>query len=317
MTPPYQLTNEILQLITTVSQKIGEINGAFLTRQSPALRKRNRIRTIHASLAIEGNTLSVDQITALIDNKRVLGPAKDIKEVSNAIKVYEHLHKLNPLSEKAFLSAHKMLMQGLISKPGHYRATGAGIVKGSQLTHVAPPAKNIPFLMRDLFSYLKKNDAPALIKSCVFHYEVEFIHPFPDGNGRMGRLWQTLLLMQPYPVFEFLPFETLISKHQKAYYTALSASDKKGESTPFIAFMLKTISTSLDEMLAERTGPVTYTDRIHLFLTTGMKEFTRKNYMSYFKTISSATASRDLSIAVKEKLIRKTGDKNKTLYTTR
>jgi Fic family protein len=314
MKPPYNLTNEILKLVSEVSIKIGEVNASFLTKQSPELRKRNRIKTIQASLAVEGNTLSIDQITAIIENKRVLGPVKDIKEVSNAIEVYERLNKLNPFIEKSFLSAHKILMQGLIKNAGQYRTSGVGIVKGSQVAHIAPPASNVTFLMKDLFNYTKKSDELILIKSCVFHYEMEFIHPFSDGNGRMGRLWQTLLLMHQYPLFEFLPFETLISKNQKKYYQALSTSDKKGESTFFIEFMLKILSESLDELLKERLGPISSVERIQIFIESGIKEFTRKNYMNYFKTISSATASRDLLLAVKDELIEKFGDKNNTIY---
>lgn len=314
MKPPYNVTTTIFKLVSEVSHKIGEVNASFLTKQSPELRKRNRIRTIHASLAVEGNTLSIDQITAIIENKRVLGPAKDIKEVSNAIEVYERLNKFNPFSEKSFLSAHKILMQALIKNAGQYRKSGVGIVKGSQIAHIAPPAGNVPFLMKDLFNYIKKSDELILIKSCIFHYEMEFIHPFSDGNGRMGRLWQTLLLMEQYPVFEFLPFETLISRNQKKYYEALSTSDKKGESTSFIEFMLKILSESLDELLKERPGPISGAERIRLFLTGSAKEFTRKSYMNYFKTISSATASRDLLLAVKDKLIEKFGDKNNTTY---
>jgi Fic family protein len=314
MKPPYNLTSEILTLVSEVSHKIGEVNASFLTKQSPELRKRNRIRTIQASLAVEGNTLSIDQVTAIIENKRVLGPAKDVKEVSNAIEVYKQLNKFNPFNEKTFLSAHKILMQSLIKDAGQYRNSGVGIVKGSQITHLAPPASNVSFLMKDLFNYLKKSNELILIKSCVFHYEMEFIHPFSDGNGRMGRLWQTLLLMQQYAVFEFLPFETLISKNQKSYYQALSKCDKQGESTIFIEFMLTILSDSLDELLAERSGPISSSDRIRIFLSSGIKEFSRKNYMNYFKTISSATASRDILFAVKENLVKKFGDKNKTIY---
>ena len=314
MKPPYNLTSEILKLVSEVSHKIGEVNASFLTKQSPELRKRNRIRTIQASLAVEGNTLSIDQVTAIIEDKRVIGPTKDIKEVSNAIEAYKQLNKFNPFNEKTFLSAHKILMQGLIKNAGQYRNSGAGIVKGSQITHLAPPAGNVSFLMKDLFNYLKKSNELILIKSCVFHYEMEFIHPFSDGNGRMGRLWQTLLLMQQYSVFEFLPFETLINKNQKKYYQALSKCDKQGESTIFIEFMLTILSNSLDELLAERSGPISSSDRIRIFLSSGIKEFTRKNYMNYFKTISSATASRDILFAVKENFVKKFGDKNKTIY---
>lgn len=313
MKPPYTITPQILSLITDVSHKIGEVNASFITKQSPELRKRNRIRTIQASLSVEGNTLSIEQITAIIDNKKVLGPAKDIQEVSNAIEVYNQLNIFNPYNEKSFFQAHKILMQGLTKDAGKYRTGGVGIVKGSQVAHLAPPATNVPLLMKDLFKYLK-TDETMLIKSCVFHYEMEFIHPFSDGNGRMGRIWQTLLLLQKYPVFEFLPFETLISKNQDKYYQALATSDKKAESTFFIAFMLQILNESLDELLLERVGPMSSSQRMGIFLASGIKEFTRKHYMAYFKTISSATASRDLLDAVKENLIKKTGEKNQTVY---
>lgn len=314
MAPPYKLTPKILRLVTEISQKIGEVNASFLTKPSPELRKSNRIRTIQASLAVEGNTLSVDQITAILEKKRVVGPAKDIKEVSNAIKVYGLIGKLNSQSEKSFLEAHQILMQGLIPTAGKYRKGNVGIVKGSKIQHLAPPASNVPHLMKELFAFIKKDPAIALIKSCVFHYEMEFIHPFSDGNGRMGRLWQTLLLMQQYPLFEFLPFETLISKNQKQYYKALSESDNQGESTIFVEFMLGVIHKSLEELLQTRTGPMSVTDRMQLFLTSGITQFTRKHYMSFFKTISSATASRDLKLAVDQKLVKKIGDKSKTFY---
>lgn len=314
MKPPYTLTNEILKLVSEISEKIGEVNANFLTRPSPELRKKNRIRTIQASLAVEGNTLSIDQVTAILENKRVLGPEKDIKEVTNAIEVYRELQKFHPFMEKSFLTAHKMLLKDLIDRAGQYRKGGVGIVKGSKMAHIAPPAGNVPFLMKNLFRYIKNSGEIMLIKSCVFHYEMEFIHPFADGNGRMGRLWQTLLLIQQYPVFEFLPFETLISQHQKKYYHALSVSDKQGESTFFIRFMLSVINHSLDELLRERPNHISGSDRIRIFLESGVKTFTRKNYMSHFKMISPATASRDLLSAVEENLVKKSGEKNQTVY---
>ncbi len=314
MKPPYAISSQILNLVSEVAHKIGEVNASFLTKQSPELRKQNRIRTIQASLAIEGNTLAIDQVTAILDKKRVIGPPKDIAEVNNAIQVYAQLSKYHPYTEKAFLSAHKTLMQGLVKYPGKYRQSGVGIVKGQAIAHLAPPAAQVPVLMKQLFQYLRNDEEAILIKSCVFHYEVEFIHPFADGNGRMGRLWQTLILMQQYPVFEYLPFETLISKHQQEYYQALSISDKRGESTYFIVFMLGILRNALDELLKERTGPISSLERIGLFITSGVRSFTRKDYMAYFKTVSSATASRDLQLAVQKKLIKKQGEKNQTSY---
>lgn len=314
MKPPYEITTIILKFITSISEKIGEVNAKYLIKTNPTLRKQNQIKTIHSSLSIEGNTLTEEQITAIIENKRVIGPEKDIIEVLNALEVYKNINKLKPYKEKDFLNAHKLLLHKLIEKPGKYRTQGVGIVKGSKVEHVAPPFENVPYLMKNLFEYLNDKSELALIKSCVFHYEMEFIHPFLDGNGRMGRLWQTLVLMQDYPIFEFIPFETLISKNQEEYYKALSQSDKEGKSTKFIEYMLKIIDNSLSELLENSSKKLSEEDRIRIYLEQSNIEFSRKDYMSYFKDISSATASRDLKNAVENNLIVKNGDKKTTTY---
>ncbi len=314
MKPPYEITTEILKFISSISEKIGEVNAKFLIKTNPTLRKQNQIKTIHSSLSIEGNTLTEEQITAILENKRVVGSEKDILEVLNALEVYKNINKLKPYNEKDFLSAHKLLLQKLIQNPGKYRNQGVGIVKGSKVEHIAPPFENVPYLMKDLFGYLNDKSELTLIKSCVFHYEMEFIHPFLDGNGRMGRLWQTLILMQDYPIFEFLPFETLISKNQEEYYNALSQSDKQGRSTKFIEYMLKIIDNSLSELLENTSKKLSDEDRINIFLEKNKNEFTRKDYLTYFKDISSATASRDLKNAVENNLIVKNGDKKTTTY---
>ena len=314
MKPPYDITPKILKLISLISEKIGEVNANYLSRQSPLLRKQNRIKTIHSSLQIEGNTLTEEQITALIENKRVVGPKKDVLEVLNAIKVYEKLDEYNFLSEKSFLNAHQELMKGLISSAGKYRKQGVGIVKGTKLEHVAPPYKKVPYLMKDIFKYIKDSDELTLIKSCVFHYEMEFIHPFIDGNGRMGRLWQTLILMSEYPIFEFLPFETLISQTQDDYYKSLAISDKSGKSTFFIEYMLGVINKSLESILTYNNRILKDIDRLEYFITLGLKKFTRKDYMNVFKDLSSATASRDLKKGVDLKMFKRVGNKNKTEY---
>jgi len=313
MKPPYELNQNILELITSISEMIGEVNSNYLNKQSPTLRKQNKIKTIHSSLQIEGNTLSEQQITALIENKKVIGPEKDIVEVLNAIKVYDNLESYKSSSEKTFLKAHQVLMQGLIESSGKYRNKNVGIVKGSQVAHVAPPSENVRFLMKDLFEYLKSKEI-HLIKSCVFHYEMEFIHPFMDGNGRMGRLWQTVILMEKYPVFEFLPFETLISKSQNEYYKVLALCDKAGNSTRFIEYMLKVIKQSLNELLSFNNRTMKEIDRIEYFLSHTLKEFSRKDYMNVFKDISTSTASRDLKKAAELNLILKEGNDNKTIY---
>ncbi len=314
MKPPYDITPKILKLVTSISEKIGEINANLLDKPSPLLRKQNRIKTIHNSLKIEGNTLSEEQITAILEKRKVVGPKKDITEVLNTIDVYENLNNFDFQSEKDFLKAHKYLMQNLIEKPGDYRKQGVGIVKGSKVEHVAPPYGNVPYLMKDLFKYLKNKNELDLIKSCVFHYEMEFIHPFMDGNGRMGRLWQTLILKNEYSIFEFIPLETLISKSQKKYYKALSDSDKQGKSTAFIEYMLNIIDNSLEHTLKFRTKKLSQIERLNYFIEKNKNEFTRKSYMETFKDISSATASRDLNKGVELKLFSKIGEKNKTKY---
>ena len=314
MNPPYQITPEILKLIASVSEKIGQISAKFLDKPSPKLRKENRIKTIHSSLSIEGNTLTEEQITALIENKRIIGPEKDVNEVLNAISVYNQLHSFDPISSKSFLKAHEFLMKGLVPENGRYRKKGVGIMAGNRIAQIAPPAENVSHLMNDLFDYLKKSNEISLIKSCVFHYEMEFIHPFIDGNGRMGRLWQTLILMKEYPVFEFIPFENIIHKTQSNYYHALSQSDKSGNSTPFIEYMLIVIDDSLFKMLDFKSRIWNTEDRLTYFSELNKTEFSRKDYMNVFKEISSATASRDLKKGVELGLFDKEGDKTKTIY---
>jgi Fic family protein len=312
--PPYEITSSILKLITSISEKVGEVNANLLNKPSPKLRKQNRIKTIHSSLKIEGNTLTEEQITALLENKKVIGPKKDVLEVLNAINIYENLDQYNPSNEKSFLKAHKDLMKGLIENSGKYRNQSVGIVKGSKVEHLAPPFENVSYLMKDLFEYLQKSDEIELIKSCVFHYEMEFIHPFLDGNGRMGRLWQTLILMGRYPIFEFLPFETLIGKGQEEYYKALAESDNSGKSTKFIEYMLNVIDVSISELLNFNNRTLNEKDRLEYFVSLNKTEFTRKDYMDIFKDISSATASRDLKKGAELNLFEKIGEKNKTIY---
>ncbi len=314
MKPPYDITVTILKLTTSISEKLGEAKAYFLDKPSPSLRKQNKIKTIHSSLKIEGNTLSEEQITALLDNKRVIGPKEDILEVLNAIKVYDKINGFKPFSVKSFKMAHRLLMNGLIKKTGEFRKESVGIVHGKKIVHIAPPAENIPYLMNDLFAYIKKDEDPVLIKSCVFHYEMEFVHPFMDGNGRMGRLWQTVILMDKYPVFEYLPFESLIRKTQDDYYRALQLSDKTANSTPFIEYLLNVIDNSLSELLRFNGKRLTAKERLEYVQNLVIKEFSRKEYMDIFKNISSSTASRDLKKGVDEGILKIKGERNKTRY---
>jgi Fic family protein len=315
MKPPYSITPVILSLISTISEKLGAINANYLQAPRTELRKANQIKTIHSTLEIEGNTLSVDQVTAVIENKRVIAPQKDILEVKNAIKVYDAFQIFNALSLPSSLKAHALLMQGLIMKPGKFRSAGAGIVKGSKLTHLAPKANMVKALMNDLFSYLKNDKDLLLIKSCVFHYELEFIHPFEDGNGRMGRLWQSVILKELNPIFVFLPVELIIKQRQSEYYKVLEKSDKSGNSTLFIEFILAAIDEALSMQVNQRRAPVTAEERIKIFREQfGKNEFSRKDYLEYFKEISAPTASRDLKSAVEQKIIKRRGDKRTAVY---
>ena len=315
MKPPYKITGKILRLVSFVSEKIGEIKSAHLSKPPTELRKRNRIKTIHSSLEIEGNTLTIEQITAIIENKRVIGPKKDILEVKNAIAVYNYIDKLNPYSFSSFCKAHSILMDGLVESAGRLRNKSVGIVKNTEITHLAPQSKMLKSLIFDLFEYLKNDDDLLIIKSCVFHYELEFIHPFTDGNGRMGRLWQTLILKDKYPVFEFLPIETIIRERQEDYYKALGVSDNTGESTIFIEFMLEVIVESLEELLNIQNVNLTNNDRLSVYKSIIKADyFSRKDYLRYFKDISGATASRDFKYGVENELIEKEGDKNTTRY---
>lgn len=313
--PPYHITDTILHLVAAISERLGAINAVHLHKPSPELRKKNRIKTIQSSLEIEGNTLTEEQITALIENKRVVAPQKDILEVQNAITVYEQLRTFNPNSIKDLEKAHAVLMKGLVAGAGRLRTGNVGIVHGAQVKHLAPAGPMVHGLVKELLHYLKHDKDLLLIKSCVFHYEFEFIHPFTDGNGRMGRLWQTLILVQQYPVFEYLPLESLIKQNQADYYHTLSLSDRSRHSTPFIEFMLGIMLQALEQLLLSQNRTLTTGDRIILFKEeVGTREFCRKDYLQNFKEISQPTASRDLRWATDQGIIEKSGDKRLTKY---
>ena len=247
--PPFKIASQIIDLISQISEAVGEINSLENSPRHLELRKENRIKTIHSSLAIENNSLSLEQITAIIEGKRVLGSPNEIQEVKNALQAYELLLTLNPYEEKDLLKAHKLMMADLVERNGKYRKDGVGIFDGNQVVHLAPPADRVPFLMSDLFEWLKNSDVHPLIKSCFFHYEFEFIHPFQDGNGRMGRLWQTVILKEWKSVFAWLPIETLIKENQVEYYNALNSSDSDANSTNFTVFMLQTILRTIKEII--------------------------------------------------------------------
>ncbi|MBM5782086.1 MAG: Fic family protein [Pelagibacterales bacterium] len=247
--PPFLITNSILKLIAEISEMVGRWSAENKENLSPQLRKQNRIRTIHASLAIENNSLSEKQVSAVIEGKNVLGTVREIKEVQNAILAYDEMHNWQPSSLNDLLKAHEILMRSLVEEAGQFRNNAVGIYKDKSLIHMAPPADRIPHLMQDLFDWLQKTESHPLIASCVFHYEFEFIHPFSDGNGRMGRLWQSLILSKWQPLFAYLAVETVVHKRQEHYYQALGVCDKAGESTLFIEFMLGAIKEAMEEVV--------------------------------------------------------------------
>ncbi|MBA3035101.1 MAG: Fic family protein [Desulfobacterium sp.] len=247
--PPFTITSKTVHLVSEISETLGRFSSSNLADMTPMLRRGNRLRTIQASLAIENNTLTLEQVTAIINGKKVLGSPREIQEVKNAFATYEMFEKLNPLSEKDLLKAHKILMSALVDEEGRYRSGGVGIVKGKRIVHLAPPAVRVPALVRDLFAWLKGTDAHPLITSSVFHYEFEFIHPFADENGRMGRLWQTLILSRWKPILAYLPVETVIRNRQDEYYKVLATSDQHADSTAFVEFMLAAINEALYEAI--------------------------------------------------------------------
>lgn len=315
--PPFRITNKILELAQGIGHELGLLSGAKLDLLPITLRKTNQIKTIQSSLAIEGNTLSIDQVTAVIEGKRVLASKKDIVEVNNSIKLYDNLRKFNPLSMDDLLKAHKLLMQGLIQDNGIWRSSGVGIFKEDKITHIAPPANRVLLLMNQLFDFINKNnDIAWLIKACVFHYELEFIHPFSDGNGRIGRVWQQLLLMQMNPIFEHIPVEVLIKNNQHEYYNILAKCDYDGESTLFIEFMVAQILEAL-KLYNNSTVPQVKTPISRLeFSKIKLKQnwFSRKDYKSIYKEISTSTASRDLNCGLQHGLLICKGIKNQTYY---
>ena len=232
-TPPFTITTDILNLVAEISEQVGKLEASALLA-SPQLRKQNRIKTITGTLAIEGNTLGEEQITAIVDGKAVLGSVRELAEVKGAIAAYDALPSLQPANSQDLLAAHALLMADILSTAGTFRNQAVGIHKSGKIHHVAPPAHKVSGLMGELMQWLSSAQDHPLITSSVFHYEFEFIHPFSDGNGRMGRLWQSLILSQWQPLFLSLPLESVIKEHQTQYYQALEQADEQANSTPFI-----------------------------------------------------------------------------------
>ncbi len=264
----------MLSLVASIAEAVGRMQATGMTLR---LRRVNRVRTIQGSLAIEGNTLDEQQITAILEGKRVAAPPREIREVQNALAVYDKLPEWNPLQERDLLAAHALLMKGLLESAGSYRQRGVGVMGQNEVVHMAPPANRVPELMTNLFQWLQQTDFHPLVASSIFHYEFEFIHPFDDGNGRMGRFWQSLLLYQWSPVFEHLPIESMIFAHQQDYYDALNQSTQAGDSAPFLSFMLRTIKATLDTTPQDNPQ---HTPQVEALLGVLQGEMTRSELMT-------------------------------------
>ncbi len=310
--PPFEITNTMIHEIAEIAELVGKLTSTNQLSANPTLRRTNRIRTIHGSLAIEQNTLSLEQVTAVLNGKQVLAPPKDIAEVKNAYEIYERLEELDPYSVDDLLTAHGIMTRGLVDESGVFRSKPVGVVdQEGHVLHFGTLPQYVPNLVTELLDWVKNSDVHMLIRSCVFHYEFELIHPFANGNGRVGRLWHTLLLSKWNPAFAWLPVESIIHDRQQEYYEAINASNNAGESTVFIEFMLSAIKASLmdaintsDEMSDGAMDKATVRWRqIEKFLET--HEFIMNADVRALCGVSAATANRVLAgLTAERKLVK-------------
>ena len=308
--PPFEITQKIMSDVIEIAELTGRVSINSEISSNPTLRRTNRIRTIYSSLAIEQNTLDIDQVTAVLSGKRIIAPPKDIAEVQNAYEIYDIMDKLNPFSIGDLLKAHSIMVKGLVGEAGEFRSRPVGVVDGNgNVLHFGTLPQYVPGLVHELLEWIATSDVHMLIKSCVFHYEFELIHPFADGNGRIGRLWHTLLLSKWNPIFAWLPVESIIQDHQKEYYDAINISNANGESTVFIEFMLEVIKQALQEV-SQTSKPITMNDKnsmrldkINAFLEE--HEFIMNSNVQELLGVSSATATRILTNLSKSGVLKK------------
>lgn len=305
--PPFEITNAMIDCVAEIAELMGCLTVTNQLSGNPILRRNNRIRTIHGSLAIEQNTLSIEQVTAVINGKQVLAPPKDIAEVKNAYEIYERLDELNPYSVDDLLTAHGIMTRDLVEESGEFRSRPVGVVdQNGHILHFGTLPQYVPDLIMELLDWTNSSDVHMLIRSCVFHYEFELIHPFADGNGRIGRLWHTLLLSQWNPLFAWLPIESMIHDHQKEYYEAINQANDAGESTVFIEFMLSIIKSSImdaistsDEMSDEtKDKSLIRWSKIEQYLKT--HDFIMNADVRELCSVSAATANRILAGLVED-----------------
>lgn len=321
-TPPFTITSKIITLVADISAQIERYSIRSEMEDTLHLRKTNRIKTIHSSLAIEGNKLTESQVSDVIDGKHVVAPPRDIQEVKNAIATYDMISSLNPFDYKDLLKAHGAMMNALVDNAGKFRSGGVGVFEGGQCIHLAPPADRVQFLISDLFKWLQDADDHLLIKSCVFHYEFEFIHPFDDGNGRMGRLWQSLILGKLHPLFLQLPVENIVYTHQQDYYSVINKSTEEAQCGSFIEFMLEKILETLKShqggklsqtniALTERQQKILELLNENVALNVATNVALNSNNLAEKLGVSRKTIERDMTVLQEKGLVQRVGS-NKT-----
>lgn len=296
--PPFEINERIMADVIEIAELVGRVSVTDKISMNPTLRRTNRIQTIYSSLAIEQNTLDIEQVTAVLSGKRVIASPKDIAEVQNAYEIYDNMDKLNPYSIDDLLKAHSVMERGLLNEAGEFRSRPVGVADSEgNILHFGTLPQYVPNLIQELLEWTEKSEIHLLIKSCVFHYEFELIHPFADGNGRMGRLWHTLLLSKWNPIFAWLPIESIIHDNQSEYYNAINVSNNNGNSTVFIEFMLSVIKQALQESINDKPKNTSSKsdlrwNKINDYLET--HEYILNSDVQKLLGVSSATATRIL-----------------------
>lgn len=316
--PPFLVSMSAAAALGKLERLVGTWEGALgAPSPTPLLRRANRVRTVLDTVAIEGNPLSLEQATAVLQGRRVRGAPRAILEIQNANRAYEQVASYEPLHQRSLLAAHRALMQGLVADAGRFRVTQVGILQGERMAHLAPPPHRVPDLMRWLFRFLRTGQTVSpIVQAIVFHYELELIHPFTDGNGRIGRLWQHALLLRASPLFAHVPAESLIREHQSDYDAALAASDRLGRSDPFLEYMLQVLLRALARVSKQLRGqPETAQGRLaKARAELSLRWFARKDYLSLFPRLSTASASRDLASALATRQLSSRGERALTRY---
>ena len=312
--PPFEINERIMADVIEIADLVGRVSVTDKISMNPTLRRTNRIQTIYSSLAIEQNTLDIEQVTAVLSGKRVIAPPKDIAEVQNAYEIYDNMDKLNPYSIDDLLKAHSVMERGLLNEAGEFRSRPVGVADSEgNILHFGTLPQYVPKLVQELLEWTEKSEIHLLIKSCVFHYEFELIHPFADGNGRMGRLWHTLLLSKWNPIFAWLPIESIIHDNQSEYYNAINVSNNNGNSTVFIEFMLSVIKQALQESINDKPKNISSKsdlrwNKINDYLET--HEYILNSDVQKLLGVSSATATRILVGFMKDGKLKRIRIKN-------